>query len=105
MARRKENQARLDSPLARARVRAGLSRQELANAAGISYSSLKRLEARKIPNAPFWWYTNLVIALEVGFEDILDESDLSWRSVKGAEEPPPPMADWLEMLERRRQAG
>ena len=54
--------AGLDRPPAK-----GVTRHQLAQAVGISYASLRRLEKEKALNAPLWWYRNCArVALDAG---------------------------------------
>lgn len=70
----------------------GIARHELAQAVGISYASLRRLEQKQAPNAPLWWYRNCAIALGVELDEILDDQDRSWRYRPAAPKAPGP--DW-----------
>lgn len=82
--------------LARVRVEKGITRHQLAQAVGISYESLSRLEREKLPNAPLWWFRNCAIAIALGVEldEILDEREFRWRWTRRAPDPPP--AGWLD---------
>ena len=94
MAARKDQQTKLTSQLARTRVAKGVTRPELAEAVGISLASLRRLEQERAFNAPFWWYRNCAIALQVDLDEILDERELRWRPAGRARRPPGP--EWLK---------
>lgn len=74
------------------RLEKGVDRQKLAQAAGISYTSLYRLEAGMAPNAPLWWYTNCAIALGVKLDEIFGPEEQQWRPSSKA--PAPPAPDW-----------
>lgn len=74
------------------RLAKGIDREELAEAVGISRTSLYRLESGMAPNAPLWWYTNCATALGVKFDEILDPQDQGWRPTLNA--PVPPGPDW-----------
>lgn len=78
----------METPLARARAKAGLYQHELARAIGISVDSYRRLERGEMENAPLWWYTNCAIALNVQLEDILGLLSQTWRPSGAAEKPP-----------------
>jgi DNA-binding Xre family transcriptional regulator len=80
--------------LARVRVDKGIGRPELAQATGISYNSLYRLESGMVKNPPLWWYQNCAIALDVQLEDILDYEHSGWRGTERAPAPPDP--SWLK---------
>jgi DNA-binding Xre family transcriptional regulator len=79
--------------LARVRVDKGIGRPELAQATGISYNSLYRLESGLVKNPPLWWYQNCAIALGVKLEDILDYEHSGWHGTARAPAPPDP--SWL----------
>ena len=76
------------------RVDKGIDRHELAQAVGMSYNSLYRLESGMVKNPPLWWYQNCAIALGVKFEQILDYEHSGWHGSDRA--PTPPGADWLK---------
>jgi DNA-binding Xre family transcriptional regulator len=82
------------SQLARVRVDKGIGRPELAQATGISYNSLYRLESGLVKNPPLWWYLNCAIALGVKIEDILDYAHSGWHGTLRAPTPPDP--SWLK---------
>ena len=90
MAAPKKNSTKATSRLAKERVARGITRTVLAKRTGVSLASLRRLEYEQVREAPFWWYRNLAIALELDFEDILGEHDRHWRYSVDAKVPPLP---------------
>lgn len=88
------------------RIAKDVDRIELAQAVGISYTSLYRLETGMAPNAPLWWYTNCAIALGVKLEKILDPQDQGWHPSSKARVPPGPNWPEAERAAReRRKSG
>lgn len=90
MAAPKQNSTKATSQLAKARVARGITRKELARRSGVTLASLRRLEYEQVPDAPYWWYRNLAMALELDLDDILGERDRRWRYSADAQVPPPP---------------
>ena len=85
------------------RVEKGLDRHELAQATGVSYSSLYRLESGLVKSPPLWWYQNCAIALGVKLDDILDYEHSRWHATPQA--PAPPKASWLKTKTQGERPG
>jgi DNA-binding XRE family transcriptional regulator len=68
--------AKAETKLARLRLARGISRGHLARRAGMSESTVKRLERGHQPNPPFRHLVNLALVLEVPIEAIVEDE---WR--------------------------
>ena len=90
MPARKRLQTEPTSRLAEQRIRRGVYQHELAQAAGVSLASLRRLERGEVKNAPLWWYVNCARALSVDLTEVVDDEQLRWRPTPRAPRQPGP---------------
>jgi transcriptional regulator with XRE-family HTH domain len=100
MPARKDVQTIPRTPLGWARIRAGVSQRELADAVGLDLSRYVRLE-HGMKNPPVRWLTNCAIALDVPIEKVLGH--WGWFPLGDARKEPP--EDWIERAKQKRRSG
>ena len=99
MPRARADRTRGDTKLARIRLERELAQQDVANAAGISIATYRRLERGQIANPSLRHLTNLAFVLDVELDDLFEEEWLLWwRPWYGKD---PPGEEWFKRLEPR----
>lgn len=87
--------------LAAARVQAGITQIEIAEAIGIPIATYKRLEQGKHKNPRLRWFVNAAIAL--GYDDhdeLLEDWMREWHPFNGTKRPEPEWRERPEVLAR-----
>lgn len=67
-----------ESKLARARLAAGLTQEQVARATGIHPTTYWRLERRRIPNPPVGYLAACARVLAVPLAELIEDEWLSW---------------------------
>lgn len=76
------------------RVERGLTQAELAEAAGISIATLRRLERRTVDNPPLRYLANCAIVLGCDLEALIEDEWRGWLPLAKAKPPRNPEALW-----------
>ena len=89
MPARRDPGAKLETRLARARARVGVTQEELARAIGISEPTLRRLERGQSRNPPLRYLINASICLGVELEDLIEDEWREWMTFDQRASVPP----------------
>lgn len=90
-------QATADTKLAAARLRRGVTQQELASATGISPATYWRLEHGRMTDPSVRLLVNCALALGVALEDLIEDEWREWLVLdQRRPEPPAPEEFWRE---------
>jgi transcriptional regulator with XRE-family HTH domain len=74
----RRSQSKSFSQLTKIRILRGVSQEQLADAVGVSYKTIERLEANKIADPSFRLLNNCALALGVKVEQIIEPSLRDW---------------------------
>lgn len=99
MGARKGQQSGGYTKLARARIAAGLTQQELADKVNISLRTIKRLENDWLFEPRLNWFLRLSLALEVPLVDLIEDYDLDGSGIGFRPDP-----GWIERTIQQRGA-
>lgn len=82
------------SALGRVRVRAQVSQKELAEATGISVTTIRRLERLEFDNPPLRYLVNCALALGVPLDQVIEDEWRQWKvfDIAAAQ---PPGKEWI----------
>ena len=80
MPARQDPGTKVETKLARWRMRRGLTQDELAAAIGISLPTYRRLERATTDNPPLRYLQNAALALGVELDDVIEDSWRQWKS-------------------------
>lgn len=75
--------------LARERLLAGLTQQEIAQLAGMSEATYRRLESGGMNNPPLRFLVNIALVLEVDLFDLVEDEWLDWMPFDQRQPEPP----------------
>jgi transcriptional regulator with XRE-family HTH domain len=84
---------KVETKLADARLRGGLTQAEMAELTGISLPHYRRLERGQLRNPPLRFLVNCAIVLHVDLLDVVDDEWLQWMPFD-ARHPTPPKVPW-----------
>src|SRR3712207_2225680 len=93
----------IDDPrthLARLRLEAGLTQEEVAWAAGMAIATYIRLERGEIRNPRIAWLMNCSIVLGCDFDDLLADEMRAWHPLERRNPPPPEWYTREEVIQR-----
>jgi transcriptional regulator with XRE-family HTH domain len=85
---RQDDQTRVRTRLAKARVKSQLTQDEMSALTGMSRATYIRLEQGRMANPPLRYLVNCALVLRVRLEAILEEEWRSWMPSERAPAPP-----------------
>jgi transcriptional regulator with XRE-family HTH domain len=102
MPARRDPGTKVETNLARQRIRRGITQEDLSRATGISLTAYRRLERGRNPNPPLRYLVNCSIALGCRLEQLIEPEWREWLALDpDASAPPERLAFWKKAPRKR----